>query len=352
MLFMMVPSGVAVRHDTDGPENAAGVTLITHDPCTIVRNGINMLAVPSASEHNLNMASIKDLAALVARHVSRTGMASTPIGRLSLFRADEPTVPLPAVYDASLCIIAQGAKRVSLGEQTLVYDAAHYLLVSVDLPLVGHVIQADHAAPYLCCKIDIDQAVLAELILAEGGRAPKADLPALAVYRSDNDLIDAAHRLVRLLDEPHSIPALAPLIEREILYRLLTGPHGPALRYMAVADSHLNQVSRAIGMIRAGFNQPLRIGDIANAAGMSSSSLHEHFKAVTRMTPLEYQKQLRLQEARRLMLSEGTTASSAGFAVGYESPSQFNREYARLFGAPPRRDIDQLQLSGNLLTPV
>lgn len=279
-------------------------------------------------------------------------MAVTPIGRLSLFRADEPTVPLPAVYEASLCIIAQGAKRVSLGEQSLDYDASHYLLVSVDLPLVGHVIQADRNAPYLCCKIDIDQAALADLILAEGGRAPKADLPALAVYRSDRHLIDAACRLVRLLDQPDSISVLAPLIEREILYRLLTGPHGPALRYMAIADSHLNQVSRAIAKIRTGFNQPLRVGDIATAAGMSQSSLHQHFKAVTKMTPLEYQKQLRLQEARRLMLSKGTTASSAGFAVGYESPSQFNREYARLFGAPPRRDIEQLQLSGNLLTPV
>jgi len=298
------------------------------------------------------MSTIGDLAALVARHVTRTGMASTPIDRLSLFRADEPTVPLPAVYDASLCIIAQGAKRVSLGGQSLLYDAAHYLLVSVDLPLVGHVIQADREAPYLCCKIDIDQTVLADLILEEGARAPKADLPALAVYRSDDDLVDAACRLVRLLDQPDSIAALTPLIEREILYRLLKGPHGPALRYLAVTDSHLNQVSRAIATIRKGFDRPLRIGDIATASGMSPSSLHEHFKAVTKMTPLAYQKQLRLQEARRLMLSEGTSASGAGFAVGYESPSQFNREYARLFGAPPRRDIEQLQRSGNLLTPV
>jgi AraC-like DNA-binding protein len=298
------------------------------------------------------MKPIVDLATLIARQITRTGMVSTSVPHLSLFRADAPTVPLPAVYDASLCLIAQGTKQVSLGGQSLTYDAAHYLLVSVDLPLVGHVTQASSDAPYLCCKIDIDQAALAELILAEGSRAPKADLPALAVYRSDDDLIDAACRLMRLLDRPESIPALAPLIEREILYRLLTGPHGPALRFMAVADSHLNQVSRAIATIRTGFDQPLRIGDIAAAAGMSPSSLHEHFKAVTRMTPLAYQKQLRLQEARRLMLSEGTTAGSAGFAVGYDSPSQFNREYARLFGAPPRRDIERLQVSGNLLTPV
>jgi AraC-like DNA-binding protein len=328
---------------------------VERSPGIIARSSesnIVMLAGASGWEHSSPMRSITHLAALVARHVPRTGMVNTSIKRLSLFRADEPTVPLPAVYDASLCLIAQGTKCVSLGEQSLVYDAAHYLLVSIDLPLVGHVTQAAPDAPYLCCKLDIDQAVLADLILAEGGRAPKADLPALAVYRSDDDLIDAACRLMRLLDQPDSIPALAPLIEREILYRLLSGPHGPALRYMAVADSHLNQVSRAIATIRTGFNQPLRIADVATAAGMSPSSLHEHFKAVTKMTPLAYQKQLRLQEARRLMLSKGTTASSAGFAVGYDSPSQFNREYARLFGAPPRRDIDQLQLSGNLLTPV
>lgn len=298
------------------------------------------------------MDRIAELAALVECHVPRTGMTGTALSRLSLFRADEPTAPVPAIYEASLCLIAQGAKRVSLQDQHLQYDAAHYLLVSVDLPLVGHVTQASREAPYLCCKIDIDQAVLADLILGHGGPAPKADLPPLAVYRSDDDLIDAACRLVRLLDHPADIAVLAPMIEREILYRLLSGPHGPALRRMAVADSHLNQVSRAIATIRRGFDRRLQIDEIAAAAGMSASSLHEHFKAVTRMTPLEYQKQLRLQEARRLMLAEGASAGSAGFAVGYDSPSQFSREYGRLFGAPPQRDIRQLQASGSILTPL
>ena len=311
-----------------------------------------MLAARAPIRKTEGMTKIAELAALIGRHIAETGMTGTALARLSLFRADEATVPLPAVYDASLCLIAQGAKRVTLGDRSLVYDAAHYLLVSVDLPLVGHVIEADAAAPYLCCKIDIDQAVLADLILAENDRAPKADMPALAVYRSDDDLIDAVCRLMRLLDRPASIPALAPLIEREILYRLLTGPHGPALRYMAVADSHLNQVSRAIAAIRTDFYRQLRVGEIAAAAGMSTSSLHEHFKAVTRMTPLEYQKQLRLQEARRLMLSDGASAGSAGFAVGYDSASQFSREYARLFGAPPRRDIERLQASGRVLAPL
>ena len=297
------------------------------------------------------MGTHSELAEHIARHVPRTGTVDTAIARLSLFRADAPTDPLPAVYEASICLIAQGSKRVSLADRSLTYDAEHYLLVSLDLPLVGHVTRASPEAPYLCAKIDINQAALADLIMEEGERAPKANQPALAVYRSDDDLVDAVCRLVRLLDHPEGIPALAPLIEREILYRLLTGPHGPTLRSMAVADSHLSQVSRAINTIRTAFDRRLRIEEIA-AAGMSPSSLHAHFKAVTQMTPLEYQKQLRLQEARRLMLSGGVNAGSAGFAVGYNSPSQFSREYSRLFGAPPNRDITRMQNDGNIMTPL
>jgi AraC-like DNA-binding protein len=239
-------------------------------------------------------------------------------------------------------LIAQGSKRVSIGEHSVVYDAAHYLLVSVDLPLVGHIIDASHDRPYLCCKIDLDPVQLADLMVAEGRAVPRTDLPVLGVYPSDPDLIDAACRLVGLLDRPGTIRALAPLIEREILYRLIIGPHGPMLRQIATAGSHLNQVSRAIAAIRRRFDAPIRIEEVAAEAGMSPSSLHVHFKAITRMTPLEYQKQLRLQEARRLMLVSGATAGTAGFAVGYESPSQFSREYRRLFGAPPRQDIERL----------
>lgn len=294
------------------------------------------------------MDKIAELAEVIARHRPDNGMFGTAVPRLSLIRADQPSVPTPAVYEASLCLIAQGSKRVSLGEHSVVYDASRYLLVSVDLPLVGHVLQASKDAPYLCCKIDLDQAVLAELLVAEGGALPRTDLPALAVYPGDPDLIDAACRLVRLLDRPEGIATLAPLIEREILYRLLTGPHGAMLRHIASTESHLNQVTRAIATIRKGFDAQLRIDDIAAEAGMSPSSLHAHFKTITRMTPLEYQKQLRLQEARRLMLTGGAAAGAAGFAVGYDSPSQFSREYRRLFGAPPRQDIERLQAGPDL----
>ena len=288
------------------------------------------------------MDRIAELSALIDRHVVGTGICSTAMPHLSLIRADAPSTPTPAVYEASLCLIAQGSKRVSIGEHSVVYDAAHYLLVSVELPLVGHVLDASPERPYLCCKIDLDAAIPADLMASEGGGVARTDLPVLGVYPGDPDLIDAACRLVGLLDRPDTIRALAPLIEREILYRLLTGPHGPMLRHIATAGSHLNQVSRAIAAIRRRFDAPIRIDDVAAEAGMSSSSLHVHFKAITRMTPLEYQKQLRLQEARRLMLAEGATASTAGFAVGYESPSQFSREYRRLFGAPPRADIERL----------
>lgn len=288
------------------------------------------------------MDRIAELAAVIDRHVRGTGICTTPMPHVSLIRADEPSTPTPAVYEASLCLIAQGSKRVSIGEHSVVYDAAHYLLVSVDLPLVGDVIDARPEKPYLCCKIDLDPAMLADLMVSQSEAVPRTDLPLLGVYPSDPDLIDAACRLVRLLDRPEAIGVLAPLIEREILYRLLTGPHGPMLRHVATAGSHLNQVSRAIAAIRRRFDAPIRIDEVAAEAGMSPSSLHAHFKAITRMTPLEYQKQLRLQEARRLMLVGGASAGSAGFAVGYESPSQFSREYRRLFGAPPRQDIERL----------
>lgn len=296
----------------------------------------------------IRMRDIADLAGAITRHAPAAGMAPTGVPRLTLIRADRPSEPVPAVYEASLCLIAQGSKRVSLAEHSVVYDAARYLLVSVDLPLVGHVLEASPDAPYLCCKIDLDQAVLADLVVAEGRMGRQHDLPALAVYPGDPNLVDAACRLVQLLDRPESITALAPLIEREILYHLLVGPHGAMLRHMASVDSHLSQVSRAIATIRRGFHTRLRIDDVASAAGMSPSSLHAHFKAITHMTPLDYQKQLRLQEARRLMLVAGASAGSAGFAVGYDSPSQFSREYRRLFGAPPRQDIERLQAADDL----
>lgn len=296
------------------------------------------------------MISMHELAATITRHAPRTGAFLTAVPNLSLFRADQPTMPIPSVYEASLCLIAQGAKLVSIAERSLLYDASRYLLVAVDLPLTGHIIEASPAAPYLCCKIDLDMAELVDLVVTEEWDGRAQAQPVLAVYPTDPDLVDAAGRLVKLLDQPNAISTLAPLIEREILFRLLTGPHGPTLRHFAAAGSRLNQVSRAVAEIRTRFREPLRIREIAAVAGMSESSLHDHFRAITRLSPLEYQKQLRLQEARRLMLVEGASAGPAGFAVGYESPSQFSREYRRLFGAPPRADVNRMQVNRDYLS--
>ena len=285
------------------------------------------------------MSDAPALVRIIALHTPRPGMFETLVPGLSLIRANAPGMLMPTVYEPSLCIIAQGAKTVSLGERRLHYDPSHCLVASVDLALMGQVTAAVRDHPYLCCKIDIDQTVLADLIIAESSALPPGDPPPLAVHPTDPDLLDAAFRLVRLLDRPGSIPTLAPLVQREILYHLLNGPQGPMLRHAASGDSHLGQVSRAIGWIRRHSRERLRIRDVASAARMSVSSLHHHFKRITGLTPLQFQKQLRLQEARQLMIARGINAGSAGFAVGYDSPSQFSREYRRLFGAPPHADV-------------
>jgi len=289
------------------------------------------------------MRDAADLASLIARHLPTPGMIATALPRLSLFRADAPSAPLPAVYEASVCLIAQGAKRVALADQVILYDAAHHLVVSLDLPLVGHVVRASREAPYLCCKIDFDLSVLTDLVLAGGGPVD-GPAPVLASCPSDPELLDAACRLVALLDRPEDAGVLAPLAEREILYRLLRGPCGPAMRRVAAGDSHMARVARAAACIRERLDAPLRVAELAGVAGMSPSSFHQHFKAVTRLTPIDYQKHLRLQEARRLILGQGVGASGAAFAVGYESPSQFSREYARLFGAPPSHDVHRTRM--------
>ena len=204
------------------------------------------------------MRTIPDLAASILKHAPPSGMHGTVVPGLFVIREDRTTVPVPSVYEASLCLIAQGAKRVSLGDHSVVYDSSRYLLVSVDLPLVGHVIEASPDAPYLCCKIDLDLPALADLIIAEGGAGGPAPSPVLAVYPSDPNLVDAACRLVKLLEQPQSIPALAPLIEREIYYRLLTGPHGPTLRHLAAADAGRRRQRRR-GRVRGGIRKPLTV---------------------------------------------------------------------------------------------
>lgn len=290
---------------------------------------------------------LRELAARIERFASSDGVHDTPMPSLLLSRFDAPNAPIRGVQEAALCLIVQGAKRVLLGEEAYDYAAGHLVVASVDLPVAGQIVEASPETPYLCFVLKLSPATIAELVTqAESAQAP---LPppsrGLVLEPSSPELLDAAIRLVKLLDTPHDIPLLAPLIEREILYRVLCSPQGGMLRHIGIADSQGQRVAKAIHWLRRHYDQPLRIDHIAREVHMSPSALHHHFKAVTAMSPLQYQKQLRLQEARRLMLSEVMDAASAGHRVGYESPSQFSREYSRMFGAPPLRDIERLRAS-------
>jgi AraC-like DNA-binding protein len=233
------------------------------------------------------------------------------------------------------------------GDRVYVYGTGNYLVVSVDIPIVAQITEASPDQPYLCLQLDLDPASIGALMLEtdieRAGR--ELPVPALAVSNLDEGVLDATVRLLRLLDNPRDIPILAPLAEREILYRLLRGEQTSRLGQIAFAESKLQQVNRAITWIKHNFRDAFRVETVAEEARMSASALHQHFKAVTNMSPLQYQKQLRLQEARRLMLSEAADAAMAGHSVGYDSPSQFSREYRRLFGAPPVRDIENLKAS-------
>ncbi len=279
------------------------------------------------------------LAGHMARHVVRDGVHATAIPRLSLIRSDRPTEPLHALHAPAFCLVAQGRKRVMLGREVFHYGPEHCLTVSVDLPVVGEVVEADPDRPYLCVRLDLDPAMLGALLREAGldGRHEGDGGSGLFLNRSTPELVDAATRLVRLLDAPCEAAVLAPLAERELLYRVLLSGQAARLRQVAFADSSLRRVGRAIDWIKQTFREPFSAAAVAGAAGMSQSSLHQHFKAVTALSPLQYQKRLRLQEARRLVLG-GMDAASAGHGVGYDSASQFSRDYRRLFGAPPMRD--------------
>lgn len=289
---------------------------------------------------------IATLADLVERHVPGDGIHESAIPGVGLIRTSAPTMPMPVVYEPTLCLVAQGRKRAVLGTTTYVYDAAHYLVASVDLPVMGSVIEASAERPYLCLVLDLDMARLSELALRhpapEEGTGPPPR--GIALNQTTPELLDAAVRLAALLDVPQDIAELAPLVQREIFYRLLTGPGNSLVRHLAQADSRLNQIARAIAWMRGRYTEAWSIDDLAEVAGMSKSSFHAHFKAVTSMSPLEFRTQLRLQEARRMMVAEAMDAASAGFHVGYESPSQFSRDYGRAFGLPPAKDAQRLRL--------
>ncbi|HXX57080.1 MAG TPA: AraC family transcriptional regulator [Thermodesulfovibrionales bacterium] len=306
---------------------------------------MNKQTVNQKFENNSMEGAIGALGRSIARWTDRGNQYETGIPGLSLHRREEPSEPISIMYEPRVCVIAQGAKRVLLGEEAYVYDAHHFLITSVDLPAFVQVVNASREKPYLGLVLRIDQREISHLMVDSNLPPPRPQQSSrgMATGEVTVPLLTAFQRLIDLLDEPKDIPILAPIIQREIFYRLLVGDQGARLRQMASAGSQSQQIARAIYWLKGNFTQPLRIDDLASQANMSTSTFHHHFRAVTAMSPLQYQKWLRLNEARRLMLTENQDAAAAAFQVGYESPSQFSREYSRLFGAPPLRDITNLR---------
>ncbi|MDX3925229.1 MAG: AraC family transcriptional regulator [Shinella sp.] len=287
----------------------------------------------------------QEIVSIAARFTPGDGEFSTAIDNLFISRRSTPSVPFHSSYRPCLAMVLQGAKSLRLGAETIDYAMGEYLLSSFDLPVTWRVTEASPETPHFCLALGIDSERLAELFRRVDVSRPPAQAAGrgITVNAAPPELLDAAVRLLRLLDRPNEIPAMAPLIQQEILYRILTGPDGARLLNIAVADSNSNRIARAIGWLRANFHVTLRIEELADHVGMSPSSFHHHFKAVTAMTPVQFQKKLRLQEARRLMLVEGLDVGNAGHRVGYQSPSQFSREYSRLYGTSPLRDIDAVR---------
>jgi AraC-like DNA-binding protein len=294
------------------------------------------------------VAGTKKLGEMIARYTGPGVGGSTPVPGLALARLPSKGEATSYIYEPSLCIIAQGSKRLSLGEVSYRYDEQTFLLTAVGLPTVTQIERASNETPYTSLQLLLDLDVAGQLIadMAVHGHKPIAKAAGMVTAPLTTDLLEPVLRLVELLNRPEDIPILAGGIHREILYRLLRGPEGVRLSEIVRQGSHGNRSAKAITWLRQNFRRRLSIEDLAQEAGMAVSTLHRHFKSVTNMSPLQFQKHLRLHEARRLMLTENLNAGVAALQVGYESDTHFNREYRRLFGTPPRRDIDALQAPG------
>jgi AraC-like DNA-binding protein len=299
---------------------------------------------PQEHEARRVKANREELVERIEQAVRKDG-AVQPLQGLHLARASSPLGPIHAVFEPSLCVIAQGSKEVLFGESRYRYDPSQYLLSTVELPRVGQVLEASKERPYLSLRLELAPALVSSVMLEAGHISPPGEpsVKAIDVGLLDVSLLDAVVRLVRLLDDPDEVPVLQPLITREIIYRLLRGKQGTRLRHLAIQGGSTSQIAQAVGRLRQDFDQPLRVEDLAREPGMSVSALHHHFKIVTAMSPLQFQKRLRLQEARRLMLGEDLDAASAAYRVGYRDASHFNREYKSLFGVPPMRDVQRLR---------
>jgi AraC-like DNA-binding protein len=270
---------------------------------------------------------------------------SQPLPGLHLARLSTPMEKLHSVLEPSLCVIAQGSKVVFVGDNRYQYDPFNYLLTTIELPRVSQVETASRTNPYLSMRLELDPTLVGSVMLEAGHVIQKrtSDVEATTVSPLDADLLDAVLRLVRLVQSPSEAWVLMPLIKREIIYRLLSGEQGDRLSHLTIAGGYTSNIARAVERLRQDFDQTVRIEELAQELGMSVSSFHQHFKSVTAMSPLQFQKRLRLQEARRLMLGEDLDAASAAYRVGYNDAAHFNREYKSLFGEPPMRDVQRLR---------
>lgn len=267
------------------------------------------------------------------------------VENLQFFRWSEPTQPKHGLYSPSMCVIAQGAKEVTFGEERLRYDPNNYLLISLDVPVVSQVVDASPEKPYLGLKLDFDPATIASVIVESGVAAGRNDasVKSMAVSSLEDELLDAYVRLLRLVDSPDDFRVVSPMVIREIIYRVLKSEQGARLRQMAVFGGQTHRITKAVQILRTKYNQNLNMENLAQELGMSVSSFHQHFKTATSMSPLQFQKTLRLQEARRLLMTEDIDAGSAAEIVGYDDASQFSREYKRTFGEPPKRDVGRFK---------
>jgi AraC-like DNA-binding protein len=283
----------------------------------------------------------EELAHRIAFFVGSRERLVTDVPGLLLNRKTAPTAAASATYEPSLAVVAQGRKRATLAGTTFIFDESRYLLTSLDLPVICNVIEASEEVPYLSFVLKLEMPIVRELLSREEipSRETQTGNPAMATGEVTAELLAACCRLVDLLSTPQDIPFLSGLIQREIIYRILRGPEGARLRAIATLGDQSHRTAKAIAWVRANYAKPLRVEDLAKIAAMGVSTLHHHFRALTAMSPLQYQKQLRLHAARERMLMDGLDAASAAFEVGYESASQFNREYSRFFGQPPMRDI-------------
>ena len=302
-----------------------------------------MKLTTASSDRSMQSAQL-ELADRIGRLATDEGRTTVQPG-LVFNRKSVAGERIHAVSEPSFCVIAQGSKDVLLADEVFHYDPAHYLVTTVPLPVSAEVVEATPKVPYLSVRLVLDPAVVTS-VMVESGRASQGEnggVKGIDVSPLDTGLLDAVLRLVRLIEQPADYPILSPLIIREIVYRLLKGEQCDRLRHLARPDSQSPRMAQAVQILREGFDQPLRIEHIAKQVGMSTSGFHAHFKSATAMTPLQFQKEVRLQEARRLMLSQNLDAAEAGYNVGYEDPSYFSRDYKRHFGAPPKRDLARLR---------